>query len=153
MVQQFFVHKTLTEPHKEGNILPKENLIIVRKIIEKGHSMGITIEELKKLDKNTYQIIDIRDENEVAHGAIPGAVATPADSIEGNENIDFSKKLVICCSRGRFSVEVAEGLEEKGMDAVSLEGGYIAWLLEYPFFFAQPPRRICGMQEGPWESE
>lgn len=130
MVQQFFVHKTLTEPHKEGNILPKENLIIVRKIIEKGHSMGITIEELKKLDKNTYQIIDIRDENEVAHGAIPGAVATPADSIEGNENIDFSKKLVICCSRGRFSVEVAEGLEEKGMDAVSLEGGYIAWLLD-----------------------
>mgnify|MGYP000818151350 CR=1 FL=1 len=92
--------------------------------------MGITIEELKKLDKNTYQIIDIRDENEVAHGAIPGAVATPADSIEGNENIDFSKKLVICCSRGRFSVEVAEGLEEKGMDAVSLEGGYIAWLLD-----------------------
>ena len=88
------------------------------------------IEELKKLDKNTYQIIDIRDENEVAHGAIPGAVATPADSIEGNENIDFSKKLVICCSRGRFSVEVAEGLEEKGMDAVSLEGGYIAWLLD-----------------------
>ena len=86
--------------------------------------------ELKKLDKNTYQIIDIRDENEVAHGAIPGAVATPADSIEGNENIDFSKKLVICCSRGRFSVEVAEGLEEKGMDAVSLEGGYIAWLLD-----------------------
>ena len=58
--------------------------------------MGITIEELKKLDKNTYQIIDIRDENEIAHGAIPGAVATPADSIEGNENIDFSKKLVIC---------------------------------------------------------
>ena len=54
--------------------------------------MGITIEELKKLDKNTYQIIDIRDENEVAHGAIPGAVATPADTIEGNENIDFSKK-------------------------------------------------------------
>ena len=42
--------------------------------------MGITIEELKKLDKNTYQIIDIRDENEIAHGAIPGAVATPADS-------------------------------------------------------------------------
>lgn len=37
---------------------------------------------------------------------------------------------MICCSRGRFSVEVAEGLEEKGMDAVSLEGGYIAWLLD-----------------------
>ena len=92
--------------------------------------MNITIEELKKLEKGTYQIIDIRDENEVAHGAIPGAVATPADAIEGNPAIDYSKKLVICCSRGRFSVEVAESLEEKGMDAVSLEGGYIAWLLD-----------------------
>ena len=92
--------------------------------------MNITIEELKKLEKGTYQIIDIRDENEVAHGAIPGAVAIPSDAIEGNPAIDFSKKLVICCSRGRFSVEVAESLEEKGMDAVSLEGGYIAWLLD-----------------------
>lgn len=92
--------------------------------------MNITIEELKKLEKGTYQIIDIRDENEVAHGAIPGAVATSSDTIEGNPAIDFSKKLVICCSRGRFSVEVAEALEEKGMDAVSLEGGYIAWLLD-----------------------
>ena len=57
-MQQFFVHKTLTEPHKEGNILPKENLIIVRKIIEKGHSMGITIEELKKLTGNDKPIQD-----------------------------------------------------------------------------------------------
>ena len=92
--------------------------------------MNITIEELKKLEKGSYQMIDIRDENEVAHGAIPGAVAIPSDAIEGNPAIDFSKKLVICCSRGRFSVEVAESLEEKGMDAVSLEGGYIAWLLD-----------------------
>ena len=92
--------------------------------------MNITIEELKKLDKGTYQIIDIRDESEIAHGAIPGAVAAGADAIEGNSSIDFSKKLVICCSRGRFSVEVAERLEENGMDAVSLEGGYIAWLLD-----------------------
>ena len=92
--------------------------------------MNITIEELKKLEKGSYQMIDIRDENEVAHGAIPGAVAIPSDAIAGNPAIDFSKKLVICCSRGRFSVEVAESLEEKGIDAVSLEGGYIAWLLD-----------------------
>ena len=28
--------------------------------------MNITIDELKKLDKDTYQIIDIRNEDEVA---------------------------------------------------------------------------------------
>ena len=52
--------------------------------------MNITIDELRKLDKDTYQIIDIRNEDEVAHGAIPGAIAVSSDAIEGNESIDFS---------------------------------------------------------------
>ena len=92
--------------------------------------MGISVNELKQLDKNAYQIIDIRDETEISHGAIPGAVALPAEAIEGSEQIDPSKKLVICCSRGKFSVEVAEHLKELGFDAVSLDGGYIAWLMD-----------------------
>ena len=35
--------------------------------------MSITIDELKKLPADSYQIIDIRDEIEISHGAIPGA--------------------------------------------------------------------------------
>ena len=92
--------------------------------------MGISVNELKQLDKNAYQIIDVRDEMEISHGAIPGAVALSAEAIEGSEQIDPSKKLVICCSRGKFSVEVAEHLKEQGLDAVSLDGGYIAWLMD-----------------------
>ena len=92
--------------------------------------MGISVNELKQLDKNAYQIIDIRDETEISHGAIPGAVVLPAEAIESSEQIDPSKKLVICCSRGKFSVEVAEHLKEQGLDAVSLDGGYIAWLMD-----------------------
>ena len=92
--------------------------------------MGISVKELKQLDKNAYQIIDIRDETEISHGAIPGAVALPAEAIESSEQIDPSKKLVICCSRGKFSVEVAEHLKGQGLDAVSLDGGYIAWLMD-----------------------
>lgn len=92
--------------------------------------MSITVEELKKLDKHTYQIIDIRDHTEIAHGAIKGAVEIKSEEIENSKEIDASKKLIICCSRGKFSVEVAEGLREKGLDAVSLEGGYIAWLMD-----------------------
>ncbi|MGN0344453.1 MAG: ATP-binding protein [Lachnospiraceae bacterium] len=93
--------------------------------------MSITIKELKALDKNDYQIIDIRDEIEVSHGAIPGALAMRPEDIEIRENTDRSKKLVICCSRGKYSVEVAENLREKGFDAVSLEGGYAAWLVDF----------------------
>ena len=92
--------------------------------------MRISIEELNQLEKESYQIIDIRSESEVAHGAVKGALAIPKDQIVGNEAIDFGKRLVICCSRGEHSVEVAEHLTEQGIDAVSLNGGYVAWLID-----------------------
>lgn len=92
--------------------------------------MGISVKELKKLDKTSYQIIDIRNKTDIAHGAIEDAIEVKPEEIEKCEKVDISKKLVICCSRGEFSVEVAENLEEKGIDAVSLDGGYISWLIE-----------------------
>lgn len=92
--------------------------------------MEMTIQEVKQLDKNSYQIIDIRDDNEIAHGAIPGAVALKVEEIAENPLVDKSKKLVICCSRGKYSQEVVPELIEKGLDAVSLKGGYIAWLMD-----------------------
>lgn len=92
--------------------------------------MSITIEELNKLDKDTYQIIDIRDKEEVQKDEMPGAVYVPSDEIETSEKVDLSKKLIICCRIGKISIDVAERLSEKGVDAVSLEGGYTAWLLD-----------------------
>ena len=92
--------------------------------------MSITIEELNELDKDTYQIIDIRDKEEVQKDEMPGAVYVPTDEIETSEKVDLSKKLIICCRIGKISIDVAERLREKGVDAVSLEGGYTAWLLD-----------------------
>lgn len=92
--------------------------------------MSITIEELNKLDKDTYQIIDIRDKEEVQKDEMPGAVYVPSDEIEISGKVDLSKKLIICCRIGKISIDVAERLREKGIDAVSLEGGYTAWLLD-----------------------
>ena len=98
--------------------------------------MEITVQELRNLNQNSYQIIDMRDETEISHGSIPNAVHMSAEEIENvienqTEGV-FSreKKLVICCARGRVSVDVAEALCEAGYDAVSLQGGYIAWLLD-----------------------
>ena len=93
--------------------------------------MSITIEELRKMDADTYQLIDIRSESEIAHGAIPGATAIPGEKIADSELTDKGKKLIICCSRGRNSVDLAAELCKKGYDAESLEGGYIAWLMDY----------------------
>ncbi len=102
-------------------------------MITTENTASITIEELKKADRNQYQIVDIRSEQEIAHGAVPGAVALSPEALIGmsDERIDKEKTIVVCCSRGRESVDVAELLREQGLDALSLEGGYIAWLLDF----------------------
>lgn len=92
--------------------------------------MSISMQEFKKLNKTDYQLIDMRDEVEMAHGAIDGAVTIKPEEIETCEILDPSKKWIICCSRGERSIEVAERLKEKGFDAVSLDGGYRSWLME-----------------------
>ena len=93
--------------------------------------MSITVEELRNMNPDTYQLIDIRSESEIAHGVIPGATAIPGEEISSSEQTDKTKKLIICCSRGRNSIDLAAELCEKGLDAESLEGGYIAWLMDY----------------------
>ena len=91
--------------------------------------MSITVDELFAMNPETYQIVDIRGEQEVARGAIDGALHLDKDEISVSPEVDKTKKLVICCSRGETSVGVAEKLCEKGFDAVSLQGGYTSWLL------------------------
>ena len=54
--------------------------------------MSITVEELRKMDAGTYQLIDIRSESEIAHGAIPGATAIPGEKIADSELTDKGKK-------------------------------------------------------------
>ena len=92
--------------------------------------MSITIAELKNRNKDSYQLIDIRDAIEISHGAVPDAVVVPAEEIETSSEVDKDKLLVIFCARGVVSIDVAEHLKEKGYQAESLEGGYAAWLLD-----------------------
>ena len=92
--------------------------------------MSITIAELKNRNKDSYQLIDIRDAIEISHGAVPDAIAVPVEEIETSSEVDKDKLLVIFCARGVVSIDVAEHLKEKGYQAESLEGGYAAWLLD-----------------------
>lgn len=92
--------------------------------------MSISVKRMKKLLKEDYQIIDIRSAAEIAHGEIPGAVIVASENVLDNKNIDYSKKLIICCARGEKSEETARFLQSEGYDAQSLEGGFGAWLLD-----------------------
>lgn len=62
--------------------------------------MEITIQELNSLEKDSYQIIDIRSDIEISHGVIPGAIHAEAADIAKDERIDIQRKSQRGCGRG-----------------------------------------------------
>lgn len=89
----------------------------------------ISIEELKKVDKNTCTVIDIRDEISYNYGNIPNSVNIPLEKIKNDKSIlPKDKRLIICCKSGQISDTIAEELREDGYDAVNLVNGYYGWL-------------------------
>ena len=92
----------------------------------------ITYDELKKLPKGSYELIDIRDNGLTAYGMIPGAVHIYVDDLENSEdlkNIPREKKLVFYCEIGRRSREIDDTSEcLEGRDCYSLSEGYVGYI-------------------------
>ena len=93
----------------------------------------ITIEELRGMPKNSYMLIDIRDEGLVSYGTIPGAVNFPLDESEEDfskriEELPKEKKLVFYCQIGRRSRELDDLACIGGRETFSLQGGYIGYI-------------------------
>ena len=98
-----------------------------------GKMKEITIEELSAMPKESYALIDIRDEGPASYGMIPGAVNIPADKLESEHNRQFAeipkeKKLVFYCQIGRRSRELDDLACIKGREALSLQDGYIGYI-------------------------
>jgi len=90
----------------------------------------LSVQELFAMPENSYQLVDIRDERARSYGVIPGSVALSAEKLPESQEIDKNKTVVIYCQKGEMSVPAAEALQEAGVDAKSLNGGYLAWLME-----------------------
>ena len=92
--------------------------------------MNITVKDMLDLNPDRYQILDIRSPEQMASGRIPGAIHADKDHILDTPGLDKEKQQIVCCSRGRISVNVADELVANGYNACSLEGGFAAWLLD-----------------------
>ena len=90
--------------------------------------MEITVEEMRRLSPEDYILIDMRSEQTREYGVIPGAAPISQEALEKNLPETDGKKLILYCAHGQFSLDAAEALREKGVDAYSLKGGYIEWL-------------------------
>ncbi len=93
----------------------------------------ITFEDLSKWQKNSYVLIDIRDEGLISYGMIPGAVHIPMDELEAGDSsvmaeIAPEKKLVFYCQIGRKSKEIGDLNSLVDKECYSLAGGYIGYI-------------------------
>lgn len=95
-------------------------------------SIDITYEQLKELDKQSYLLIDIRDEAATGYGMLPGALHISPEKLESKiSSLSGEKQIILYCSKGIFSREKAEELQASGYPVRSLTGGYAGWLLSF----------------------
>jgi rhodanese-related sulfurtransferase len=76
-------------------------------------------------------VIDVREREDHAKGAIPGAVNIPRGILEHSIDqvtTDKDKKLVLYCGGGSRSALAAASLKKMGFkNVISLAGGYRGW--------------------------
>lgn len=92
----------------------------------------ITAKELKqRLDNGEdIQIIDVREDNEVAIARLPDSKHIPLGQILNRmSEIDPSRETVVHCKMGGRSARAIEALKRSGFegDLKNLKGGILAW--------------------------
>ena len=97
---------------------------------EMREKMEISVAELAKMEQGQYELFDIRSQKEFDYGCITGAQLSSIEDLLSAPPKEKNKKIIIYCSRGIISIDVADKLISMGYDAYSLKGGYYAWLLE-----------------------
>ncbi len=90
----------------------------------------ITTDELKEivLSSEPVNIVDVREDEEVAMGMIPNAEHISMNDIPDHVD-DFKKDTTyyIVCAGGVRSAKVVAFLNDHGIDAVNVEDGMRAW--------------------------
>lgn len=113
----------------------------------------ITFEEFENLNAEDVFLVDTRDEGATKYGMIPGAVNIPhelfLDDIDKViPQLDQDKKIILYCSIGKLSLDDAESLQDKGLEAYSLKGGYGSFLRsEIKAVFAEDEKETIAKRE------
>ena len=93
----------------------------------------ISADDLKSLQKSgeDFALVDVREREDSAKGAIPGAVNVPRGMLEHSIDqvtTDKGKKIVLYCGGGSRSALAAASLKKMGFkNVISLAGGYRGW--------------------------
>lgn len=96
-----------------------------------GNKMNvITPKEVEQLmdNKKELSIIDVRENEEVAEGAIPGMKHIPLGQLaERKEELDKTKEHILVCRSGKRSASAYSQLESEGYNVKNMTGGMNEW--------------------------
>lgn len=90
----------------------------------------MTTQQVRELveSKQTINLIDVREANEVAAGKIPGAINVPLGLLEFRMNeLDKSKEYIMVCRSGGRSGQATNFLENHGYKVTNMDGGMLDW--------------------------
>jgi len=90
----------------------------------------ITTEELEKklAAGEKLALVDVREDEEVAHGMIPGAKHIPMMQIPQNlDYFDKDKEYIFICRSGGRSTNVCHYMHEQGYKVRNMTGGMMEW--------------------------
>lgn len=89
----------------------------------------ISAAELKQLESAQLQLLDVRNDEEIAHGMIPGALHIPLHLLPLRwKALDSARGWVIYCHSGVRSMHACEYLAQQGFVRLyNLRGGMLAW--------------------------
>jgi len=94
------------------------------------HIKTITPEEVQKQLEagKTLNLIDVREDDEVAEGMIPEAVHIRMGNIPENlDKLDQNSEYIIICRSGGRSGRVCEYLFDQGYNVSNMVGGMLEW--------------------------
>jgi len=91
-----------------------------------------TVTKLKeKFDKKeSFDLLDVREEKELLYAKIDPHINIPIGSImTKHEELNKEKEIIVMCHTGVRSAQVCQYLETLGYNVTNLEGGIHAWSL------------------------
>lgn len=82
----------------------------------------------QKHNHKNVEVLDVRTDEEVKEGMIPGAIHFPLDDVENRlSELNKNKEYVTVCAAGPRSAQAADVLTENGIQAQVLKGGMRDW--------------------------
>ncbi|MCK0153228.1 thiosulfate sulfurtransferase GlpE [Alcanivorax sp. S6407] len=91
------------------------------------------VEAKARLDAGDALFVDVRDPHSFAAGHLRGAAhLSNANLDQFLADTDPTRPLVVYCYHGHSSQGAADFLMEKGYQAVSMDGGYEVFKLQFP---------------------